>query len=80
MHPAILLDLIRTGYLTREQLSVTEREAVQVLMCEHAIAGFIPTVRTVEEPKPIEKPAEPQKHGKLIGKWGGKLARRQKVA
>ena len=49
-------------------------------MCEQAIAGFIPTVRTVEEPKPIEKPAEPQKHGKLIGKWGGKLARRQKVA
>jgi len=75
MHPAILLDLIRSGYLTREQLSVAEREAVQVLMCEQAIAGFIPTI-TVEKSKPI-KPAEKPKHGKLIGTWGGKLARRK---
>jgi hypothetical protein len=82
MHPAILLDLFRTGYLTREQLSVAEREALQVLMCEQAIAGYIPTVRTVE-PKPIEKPAEKPKYGKLIGTWGGKLhkvSRRRKVA
>jgi len=75
MHPPILLDLLRHGYLTREQLNKVEIDAVQVLMIQRAIEGFIPTV-TVEKSKPI-KPAEKPKHGKLIGTWGGKLVRRK---
>ena len=81
MHPSILLDLLRHGYLTKEQLSISEIEAVQVLMIQRAIEGYIPTtepvitVVTKEPPKDIP-------HGKLIGKWGGKLAhrKRRKVA
>jgi len=82
MHPSILLDLLRAGYLTKEQLSVAEREIVQVLMCEQAIEGFVPTVRTVEKPKTI-KPTEKPKYGRLIGTWGQvsvKVIRKRKVA
>lgn len=75
MHPSILLDLLRTGYLKREQLSVEEIDAVQVLMVQRAIEGYIQPLPTVApEPEVVE--VKPKPHGKLIGNWGGAVRKR----
>lgn len=70
----------RRGELRLELLPPSDREAMQQWLMQEAIEqasrAYVPPVVEVVLQRPPPAPPPPQAQTRLLGKWGGRLARR----